>query len=131
MGIASLPTMKVYNFQEMRIELESVGHRFKSKTDTEVILQAYVHWGAECLKHFNGMFAFVIWDRTKQELFVARDRYGIKPLYYCIVENTLIIASEQKAIIEHPAVQRKSIWRGSLNTLPFKIYSQTTLFLKA
>jgi asparagine synthase (glutamine-hydrolysing) len=119
---------EVYNFQEMRIELESLGHKFKSKTDTEVILQAYAHWGAECLKHFNGMFAFAIWDRTKQELFLARDRYGIKPLYYCIVGSTLIIASEQKAIIEHPSVQREIDLEGLIEYFTFQnIFTDHTL----
>src|SRR4030067_3197307 len=89
---------EVYNFQELRIELESLGHKFRSKTDTEVVLHAYVQWGAECVKRFNGMFAFAIWDKTRQEIFLARVRYGIKPLYYTLAGPTLIFASEQKAI---------------------------------
>lgn len=119
---------EVYNFQEMRIQLESLGHKFKSKTDTEVILRAYVHWGAECLNHFNGMFVFAIWDRTKQELFLARDRYGIKPLYYCIVGSAFIFASEQKAIIEHPVVRREIDLEGLIEYFTFQnIFTDRTL----
>jgi asparagine synthase (glutamine-hydrolysing) len=119
---------EVYNFQEMRIELESLGHKFKSKTDTEVILQAYVQWGKECLTRFNGMFAFAVWDKTKQEIFLARDRYGIKPLYYCIIGSTFIFASEQKAIIEHPAVQREIDLEGLIEYFTFQnIFTDHTL----
>src|SRR5689334_142757 len=74
---------EIYNFQELRIELEGLGHQFHSRTDTEVLLRAYIQWGEGALKRFNGMFAFALWDEQKQELFLARDRYGIKPLYYC------------------------------------------------
>lgn len=121
---------EVYNFLELRIELESLGYRFKSKTDTEVILYSYAHWGSECLTRFNGMFAFAIWDKTKQELFLARDRYGIKPLYYCIVGSTLIIASEQKAIIEHPAVQRELDLEGLIEYFTFQNIFTDRTFLK-
>lgn len=95
---------EVYNFRELRAELEGLGHTFHSKTDTEVVLRAYVQWGPECVHHFNGMFAFAIWDRTRQELFLARDRYGIKPFYYTFRGHTFLFASEQKAILTHPAV---------------------------
>lgn len=98
---------EVYNFQELRAELQSLGHRFLSKTDSEVVLNAYVQWGPGCVKRFNGMFAFAIWDKTSQELFIARDRYGIKPLYYIFCGNKFIFASEQKAIIKHPDVRRE------------------------
>ena len=97
---------EVYNFQEIKKELESLGRHFRSKTDSEVVLNAYVQWGAECLDRLNGMFAFVIWDKRKQELFIARDRYGIKPLYYCFVNNSFLFASEQKAVLTHPAVSK-------------------------
>ena len=95
---------EIYNFQELRIELETLGYRFRSRTDVEVVLNAYREWGEKCLNRFNGMFAFAIWDKTKQELFIARDRYGIKPLYYTFQDNTFIFASEQKAITVHPDV---------------------------
>ena len=97
---------EVYNFQEIKKELESLGRHFRSKTDSEVVLNAYVQWGAECLDRLNGMFAFVIWDKRKQELFIARDRYGIKPLYYCFVNNSFLFASEQKAVLAHSAVSK-------------------------
>ena len=93
---------EVYNFQELRIELEAKGHTFRSQTDSEVVLHAYAEWGADCVRRFNGMFAFAIWDRSKLELFLARDRYGIKPLYYAFRGNTLIFGSESKAILAHP-----------------------------
>jgi len=98
---------EIYNFQELRVELEGLGHRFVSKTDTEVVLHAYAEWGTNCFNRLNGMFAFVLWDRTRQELILARDRYGIKPLYYWMGGPTLIFASEQKAILAHPSVRRE------------------------
>lgn len=93
---------EIYNFLELRAELQSLGYRFTSHTDSEVVLQAYVEWGKESLHKFNGMFAFAIWDKTRQELFLARDRYGIKPLYYGSRESKFVFASEIKAIITHP-----------------------------
>ena len=97
---------EVYNFQEIRAELQSLGHQFHSRSDSEVILYAYSQWGAKCVERFNGMFAFAIWDKKRQELFLARDRYGIKPLYYTFRGSTLLFASEQKAILSHEAVDR-------------------------
>lgn len=120
---------EVYNFQELRVELESFGHMFRSKTDTEVVLKAYVQWREDCVKRFNGMFAFAIWDKTSQELFIARDRYGIKPLYYTIIGPTLIFGSEQKAIIAHPKVQRKLDMEGLVEYFTFQnIFTDRTLF---
>jgi len=90
---------EIYNFLEIRTTLENLGHTFKTNSDTEVLLRAYEHWGIECLNRFIGMFAFGIWDRQKQRLFLARDRLGIKPLYYYLDENYLIFGSELKAIM--------------------------------
>ena len=119
---------EVYNFQELRIELESLGHKFRSKTDTEVVLHAYAHWGGECVRRFNGMFAFAIWDKTRQELFLARDRYGIKPLYYTLVGPTFIFASEQKALITHPAVRLEIDTEGLIEYFTFQnIFTDRTL----
>jgi len=119
---------EVYNFQELRADLESFGHRFRSRTDTEVVLHAYVQWGIECVKHFNGMFAFAIWDKTRQELFLARDRYGIKPLYYMFAGSTFIFASEQKAIITHPAARREIDLEGLVEYFTFQnIFTDRTL----
>lgn len=98
---------EVYNFRELRTELEAVGARFRSTSDTEVVLEAYRRWGEACVRRFNGMFAFAIWDRPKKRLFLARDRYGIKPLYWYWKDGLFLFASEVKAILKHPAVARR------------------------
>jgi len=90
---------EIYNYRELRRELTTLGCRFRSRTDTEVILHAYAVWGESCLNRFNGMFAFAIWDARRRELFLARDRYGIKPLYYGVIGNAFRFASEQKGIL--------------------------------
>jgi asparagine synthase (glutamine-hydrolysing) len=90
---------EIYNFMELRRELESHGWPFRTKTDTEVILYAYHQWGEECVARFNGMFAFAIWDSSAQKLFMARDRIGKKPLYYYHNEHMFVFASECKAIL--------------------------------
>ena len=119
---------EIYNFQDLKVELENLGHKFRSRTDTEVILQAYVQWGANCVHKFNGMFAFAIWDKTRQELFLARDRYGIKPLYYTVVGPTVIFASEQKAILEHPDIRREIDLEALIEYFTFQnIFTQKTL----
>jgi asparagine synthase (glutamine-hydrolysing) len=120
---------EVYNFQELRAELEALGCPFRSRSDTEVVLNAYSQWGPECVNRFNGMFAFAIWDKTRQELFVARDRYGIKPLYYGFFGNYFLFASEQKAIITHPAVERQIDLEALLEYFTFQnIFTDKTLF---
>ena len=73
---------EIFNYRELRDQLETKGYRFHSRTDTEVILNAYSEWGVECLSKFNGMFAFALWDIKRRRLFVARDRFGVKPLVY-------------------------------------------------
>lgn len=93
---------EVYNFRELRTELEAAGRKFVSRSDTEVVLAAVAEWGVKALNRFNGMFAFAIWDRKTRELLLARDRYGIKPLYYTLVGKTLLFASEIKAFLPHP-----------------------------
>jgi asparagine synthase (glutamine-hydrolysing) len=95
---------EIYNFPELREELIQNGHRFHSKSDSEVILHAYEEWGAECLRRFNGMWAFALWDEQKQLLFCARDRFGIKPFYYTQVNGSFLFASEIKALLAHPGV---------------------------
>jgi len=100
--IALVYNGEIYNFQELRAELETMGYQFRSRTDTEVVLYAYAAWGEDCVKRFNGMFAFALWDKRTQTLFMARDRYGIKPLYYTRLGDTLLFGSEQKAITAHP-----------------------------
>ncbi|MEP6811475.1 MAG: asparagine synthase (glutamine-hydrolyzing) [Actinomycetota bacterium] len=91
---------ELYNFRELAAELEARGHRFVSGTDTEVVLNAYAEWGPACVDRFNGMFAFAVWDARRRELVLARDRFGIKPLYYALVGNRLLFASEVKALLE-------------------------------
>ncbi|MDC2890032.1 asparagine synthetase B family protein [Psychrosphaera algicola] len=91
---------EVYNYIEIRAELETKGYTFETGTDTEVILQAYIEYGTECLSLFNGMFAIAIWDNETRELFLARDRLGIKPVYYYQNANEFIFASETKAILK-------------------------------
>jgi asparagine synthase (glutamine-hydrolysing) len=97
----------IYNFQALRQDLEAAGSRFHTKSDTEVLLEAYKKWGTGCLQRLNGMFAFAIWDRPKRRLFLARDRLGEKPLFYFpLPESGLVFASELKALLAHPAVPR-------------------------
>jgi len=90
---------EVYNYLELRDELEALGHRFSSGTDTEVILAAYEEWGEECLARFNGMWAFAIYDSQERTVFLARDRYGIKPLYYCDEPGRILFGSEIKQLL--------------------------------
>ena len=93
---------EIYNFQELAQELQAAGHTFRTRCDTEVIVHAWEQWGADCVKYFRGMFAFAIWDRNQETLFMARDRVGIKPLYYSILSNgQLLFASELKALMVH------------------------------
>jgi asparagine synthase (glutamine-hydrolysing) len=94
---------EIYNFQELRKELEGRGYVFRSHSDTEVLLYAYACWGAACVEKLNGMFAFAIWDRAKQELFIARDQFGIKPLLYYYDGKALAFSSELKALLAYGA----------------------------
>jgi len=95
---------EIYNFQELRKELEAKGHRFATHSDTESIVHAYEEWGEDCVMRFRGMFAFAIWDAPRQRLFCARDRFGKKPLFLHESDGTLLFASEIKAIQTFPGV---------------------------
>ncbi len=97
---------EIYNFRELRREFEARGHIFRSSSDTEVILHAYEEYGAACPSHLNGIFAFAIWDIKRRQLLLARDHFGVKPLYYTVTNNGLVFASEIKAILRHPDVRR-------------------------
>ncbi|HEX3848005.1 MAG TPA: asparagine synthase (glutamine-hydrolyzing) [Steroidobacteraceae bacterium] len=98
---------EMYNFRELRARLEREGHRFVSASDTEVVLTALAAWGPSALEAFNGMFALALWDRVERRLLLARDRYGVKPLYYSRQGATFAFASEQKAIIAVPGIERR------------------------
>jgi asparagine synthase (glutamine-hydrolysing) len=97
---------EIYNYRELRRFLLSKGHVFKTQTDTEVIVHLYEEFGPQCLEKLRGMFAFAIWDENKKTLFLARDRVGIKPLYYSLIDNSIVFASEIKAILADPAIKR-------------------------
>ncbi len=99
---------EIYNYVELRQELLSLGHTFRTQTDTEVILYAYRAWGRDCLSRFNGMWAFAIWDNFRQELFCARDRFGIKPFYYFWDGYKFAFASEIKALLQLPNIPRQA-----------------------
>jgi asparagine synthase (glutamine-hydrolysing) len=98
---------EIYNYLEIKTEMIARGYKFRSNTDTEVILNAYQEWGTDCLNKFNGMWAFAIWDRKKKILFCARDRFGVKPFYYYLDGNIFIFASEIKQILECNEYKRK------------------------
>lgn len=120
---------EIYNFPRLRIELEALGYHFHSRTDTEVVIHAYEEWGEKCVDYFNGMFAFAILDRKKQRLFLARDRYGVKPLYWYCQNGVFIFASEIKAILEHPSVSRAISYPALNEYFTFQnIFSDLTLF---
>jgi asparagine synthase (glutamine-hydrolysing) len=119
---------EVYNFRELRRELESKGHKFRSQTDSEVVLNALVEWGTKALNRFNGMFAFALWDRKERTLLLARDRYGIKPLYVSLQGSTFSFGSEQKAILKTPDFKRKLDKPALLEYFTFQnIFTDRTL----
>jgi asparagine synthase (glutamine-hydrolysing) len=97
---------EIYNYREIRTELEALGYWFRSQTDSEVVLNALAHWGKDALIKFNGMFGLALWDRKEQTLLLARDRYGIKPLYYARQGHSFAFGSEQKAITAQPTFKR-------------------------
>jgi asparagine synthase (glutamine-hydrolysing) len=103
---------EIYNYQELIPELQAAGHRFHTKSDTEVIVHAWEQWGEVCVERFRGMFAFVLWDRNRQTLFMARDRMGVKPLYYALLDDgTLLFGSELKSLLAYRGPQGHALNR--------------------
>ncbi|MFL5482622.1 MAG: asparagine synthase (glutamine-hydrolyzing) [Gemmatimonadaceae bacterium] len=120
---------EIYNFQNLRLELEAKGYQFRSTGDTEVLLNAYHAWGDECVSRLNGMFAFAIWDHKRHRLFIARDRYGIKPLYYHFAGDTLVFGSEVKSLLCHPSVSARVDLAALNEYFSFQnIFTDRTLF---
>jgi len=125
---------EIYNFRELREELKTRGHRFWTRTDTEVIIYAYIEWGIKCVEKFNGMFAFALYDNFKNKLYLARDRYGIKPLYYTITtegsdKQTLLFASEVKSILAYKEVSADVDYEALMEYFTFQnIFSDRTLY---
>lgn len=120
---------ELYNFHELRTELQGRGHRFVSRSDTEVLLAAFAEWGNGALGRFNGMFAFAIYDREERRLTLARDRYGVKPLYVARVGELALFGSEVKAILAHPGFVRRLDHEALVEYLTFQnFFTDRTLF---
>jgi asparagine synthase (glutamine-hydrolysing) len=120
---------ELYNYRELRSELERAGRSFRTDTDTEVVLNAYAQWGGACVERFNGMFAFAVWDRSRSELFLARDRYGIKPLYYAEVGPVVLFGSEIKSLLAHDGLAASVSLPHLLEYFTFQnIFTDGTLF---
>jgi asparagine synthase (glutamine-hydrolysing) len=120
---------EIYNFKALRAELENRGHQFRSAMDGEVVVHAYEEWGDRCVERLNGMFAFALWDARQQRVTLARDRYGIKPLYYWHDDRRLLFGSEVKALLPHPAFQVRVDRHALLEYFTFQnLFTDRTLF---
>lgn len=119
---------EIYNFLEIKKELQNKGYIFRSETDTEVVLYSWKEWGKKCVERFNGMFAFSIYDKRAKKVFLVRDRYGIKPLYLSNINNKVLFASEQKAILIHPDISKSIDQEALLEYFTFQnIFTNRTL----
>lgn len=103
---------EIFNYIELQRELESLGHKFRTRSDTEVIVHAYERWGRDCMSHFNGQFAFALYDKRKGSLLLTRDRVGIRPLFYTTWHHRFLFASEIKALLCHPQIPRRIDLKG-------------------
>lgn len=110
---------EIFNYIELRAELEKLGYTFRTTSDTEVVVQAYAHFGPSCLNKFNGQFAIAIWDKHKQELFLARDRVGIRPLFYTNHNGSISFCSEIKGLFQNPEIERRFSNRGLAQIFTF------------
>lgn len=110
---------ELFNYRGLRLELEAHGVTFRTRSDTEVVLQAVVHFGVEVVNRFRGMFAFILWDRDRRELIAVRDQIGVKPLYYAVMDEVLVAASELRTVIGHPLVHPRIDPRGVVEFLAF------------
>ncbi|WP_432866633.1 asparagine synthase (glutamine-hydrolyzing) [Microbispora rosea] len=119
---------EVYNFRELRAELTRSGHRFRTQSDTEVVLEAYLEWGEDFVSRLNGMYAFAIWDARREELLLVRDRMGIKPLYYYPTANGVLFGSEPKAILANPLAERVVDADGLREILAFVKTPESAVF---
>ena len=120
---------EIYNFGDLRPELEARGHIMATRSDTEVIVHQYEEKGADCVERFRGMFAFAIWDRGSASLLLARDRLGVKPLYYVEVGGSLLFASEIKSLLQASGVSAEPDPRGLRRYLTYRhTYGDGTLF---
>jgi len=120
---------EIYNFRELRAELHARGHRFRSQADSEVLLAALAEWGTDALLRLNGMFAFALWDRAERSLLLARDRFGVKPLYWVERGGLLLFASEAKALLAHPACSARLDAQGLVEYMTFQnFFTERTLF---
>lgn len=120
---------EVYNFKDLRVELEKADYTFFSNSDTEVIINSYKQWGIDCIKKFNGMFAFALWDNERSKLFLTRDRYGVKPFYYYFKNGILIFASEIKSILQSSQIEVEVDLEALNEYFTFQnIFTDRTLF---
>lgn len=108
---------EIYNYKEIRHELKKAGHRFRTRTDTEVILRSYQQWGPDCLHRFNGMWALALWDNAQQRLFCARDRFGVKPFYYALYDGVFFFGSEIKQVLQASSMPRRANARAIFDLL--------------